>query len=257
MPNNTSAAEQSDTTYKAKHDQLIAPTSTENDSMMVEPIEDPSLPDQDSSSGEDPSSADIPTDSSSQDDSSNTPAETKPVQKQKTIIHEEPSRYYWYDNWLWVGDGRAVNMTQDVNVPSYAKTNADLTWFKDNANELYKYKHTTIVINIGLQDMNNIQKYIETFNAMPDDFVKNNYIYFMSINPVDEALEKSSESGTYKNKMIENFNNALKANLRNDVYFIDMYSYMQEHGFATFDGIVYDAATNEMIYDRLLATIGA
>ena len=159
-----------------------------------------------------------------------------------------------YDKWIWVGDSRTVGMSLYISMTYLAKSSMGLEWFKTVANELYDLEGYNIILNFGINDMHNINGYINFYNNMPAQVFEKNKIFIMAVNPVDEARE--AETGYLaQNSMIEWFNQNMKANIRNDIDFIDTYEYLTKTGFDTVDGVHYDGNTYIKIYNFMVETI--
>ena len=159
-----------------------------------------------------------------------------------------------YDKWIWVGDSRTVGMSLYISMTYLAKSSMGLEWFKTVANELYDLEGYNIILNFGINDMHNINSYINFYNNMPAQVFEKNKVFIMAVNPVDEARE--AETGYLaQNSMIEWFNQNMKANIRNDIDFIDTYEYLTKTGFDTVDGVHYDGNTYIKIYNFMTETI--
>ena len=157
--------------------------------------------------------------------------------------------------YVFVGDSRFVGIQNslkgfiDQDVEIVAKIGEGLKWFKTVAPDLYKMKGKTIIFNFGVNDLYNADKYIEFYNSMPEEFMKNNTLVFMSVNPVDEVQE--AEHGfNVKNSDIEKFNDKMKNGL-NKQYFhiIDTNTYLQRNGFMMTDGLHYYNNVNRQIFE--------
>lgn len=147
--------------------------------------------------------------------------------------------------YIFVGDSRFVGMSecQSKNDKFICEISQGYDYFRnqqDNIKELDNY-NKNIVIGFGINDLHNIDKYIEFVN-------KNIYkgtVYFLTVNPVDENLY-------YKitNKEIDDFNYKLKKNAKN-YKVIDTNNYLGKYGFKTSDGVHYDYETYQLIYDYI------
>ena len=150
-----------------------------------------------------------------------------------------------YKDYIFVGDSRFVGMNNvlpahtGVEVEVIAKTGQGLKWLKQTAPSLYGNKGKTIIFNLGVNDLHNASKYVEFYNSLPQDFMENNTLIFMTVNPVDEAVE--AEHGyKVKNIDIENFNKKLRAELDPHFKMIDTNTYVQlKDDFRTTDGLHY------------------
>ena len=81
-------------------------------------------------------------------------------------------------------------------------------------------------------------------------------IYFLSVNPVDEAKEKSTNQMyiTY-NSNINKFNDEVKKGLDSSITYLDSNAYLKANGFGTVDGIHYDEATYKKIYNFISTNV--
>lgn len=167
---------------------------------------------------------------------------------------EEVKPYYYYGEWVWIGDSRTVGLSNCVSIDSFAKGSMGLNWFIENSETIYAYRYKTIVINLGVNDLGNVWNYVNAFNNMPDEFIQNNCIYIMSVNPVDEAMERRY-GYSVRNESIEFFNDNLRDNLREELYFMDCYNYLQNIGFSTADGVHYTYNTYVDIYNYMITSV--
>ena len=158
-------------------------------------------------------------------------------------------------SFVFVGDSRFVGMKNaikgrvDGDVEFVAKVGEGLAWFKKIAPDLYKKKGKIIVFNFGVNDLHNASKYVDFYNSMPKDFMENNTLVFMTVNPVNEA--KEAEHGfKVKNTDIEKFNSKMKAGLdKGHFQIIDSNTYMQLNNYQTTDGLHYFNDTYRMIFE--------
>ena len=157
--------------------------------------------------------------------------------------------------YVFVGDSRFVGMKNavkgyiDQDPEFIAKIGEDLKWFKTVAPDLYDLKGKTIIFNFGVNDLYNAGKYVEFYNSMPEDFMKDNTLVFMSVNPVDEA--KEAEFGyKVKNEDIEKFNDKMKAGL-NKQYFhiVDTNTFVLQNDLQTTDGLHYYNHIYRLIFE--------
>lgn len=100
------------------------------------------------------------------------------------------------------------------------------------------------VINLGVNDLGNVDKYKEKYEEIAkDSSVK---VYIESVNPVKNYP-------TVSNEQIENINNTFKH--INNTSYIDVYNYLLENGFETADGLHYKPSTSEIIYKKIKESI--
>lgn len=155
---------------------------------------------------------------------------------------------------VWVGDSRTVGMKNNIDGENnfwVAQTGEGYKWFTEKA--IYQAKHAlkegegyTVVFNLGVNDLDNVDKYIDTLNELQDGEWSNaGQIIVLSVNPVDETKHKN-----VKNKQIEEFNNKMKTKLKKKIKYVDTYSQLLGH-IGTDDGLHYDKNTYQKIYDTV------
>ena len=159
---------------------------------------------------------------------------------------------------LWVGDSRTVGMQSAITEGEnkwICSVGKGYNWFVNTAiNTVNKsLKDTdTIVVNLGVNDIGNYEKYTNKLNALIDsDWKKAKSVVVMSVNPVDEA--KCAGNYAIKNNQIEKFNAYLKKNLRRKIVYVDTYTSLLGN-IQTDDGLHYSASTYKSIYDKIRDT---
>ena len=153
-----------------------------------------------------------------------------------------------YDKYFWIGDSRTVGLAEyyDINYSGIVGCGYDfLSQYIDSFAEI---RNLNVIINLGVNDLNNYDKYLETLNNMPQEFYDNNNLYFLSINPCNGNY-------SYLNTDINTFNNNMLMNLRKEYTFLDCNSYLKSVGFVTTDGLHYDEITYTDIYDFVIYNI--
>ena len=153
---------------------------------------------------------------------------------------------------IWVGDSRTVGMQQAVEGTDknewICKTAEGYNWFVNKAigsvNSKLK-KDDTIVFNLGVNDLGNVDKYVKKLNSLANgDWKKANKIIVMSVNPTDS----SKYSGGATNEAIKNFNSKMKSGLDGSIKYMDTYSQIKD-SMKTSDGLHYDKATYKSLYN--------
>lgn len=149
---------------------------------------------------------------------------------------------------IFVGDSRFVQMKNSVGKNSYtwvAESGKGYNWFSKTAIaqiDSCAGNGSKILINLGVNDLGNLQKYISLVNAKADEWTeKGATVYYASVNPVL----------TYNNvteDQVEYFNSQMQANLNDNVHWIDSHSYLVSVGYRLVDGLHYSTETYQTIY---------
>ena len=177
-----------------------------------------------------------------------------------------------YKDIFWVGDSRTVGLGSNVlgfsitnnsiiNDSMCASVGQGLAWFTSDAitskrNEIYALKGYNVIFNLGVNDYSGAdQKYLDFYNNLPEDFIKNNNVCVMSVNPIN-ATKCQANSYNVSVDGIEAFNEAIKNGLPDGITYIDTYSDMQgfigSDGAGTADGLHYTADVYQKLYDDVL-----
>lgn len=149
---------------------------------------------------------------------------------------------------ILVGDSRFVQMKNSVGENSctwIAEISKGYNWFNETAVPQIDScvgKGSKILINLGVNDTSNLQKYISLINAKADEWVdKGAIVYYSSVNPVWENPNVSEEQ-------VEYFNSQMKSSLNSNVHFIDSHSYLNSVGYRLVDGLHYSTETYQTLY---------
>ena len=166
----------------------------------------------------------------------------KKEQEKKKNISEE--------NIVIIGDSRTVALKEIIgkNYKFICENGMGYDWFVKKAiPELNAYKDTKIIIiNLGVNDYGNCEKYISKINEENIEWQKKGYlVYYMSVNPVDDVHYNFSIT----NADINQFNETMYTGLDKTIYWIDTNSYLQDTGFRTVDGLHYTEDTSRKIVE--------
>ena len=133
------------------------------------------------------------------------------------------------DKVVWVGDSRTVGMNLIYNnsLDVVAKSAMGYNWMIQNKSGFINRRGYNIVVNMGVNDLYQIDKYIAFYNSLSDEFLTENNVYFMSVNPVDE-IKQLSYGYNSSNSAISNFNSKIKSKLNSKIKYIDTYNYMMK-----------------------------
>ena len=184
-------------------------------------------------------------------------ATTTPVIETQPVATMPPQEYRHFDYYVWAGDSRTVGFAACCGIAGesvLAKEGIGLDWCRENINSLYSLEGCNIIFNFGVNDLGNVYSYVDFYNDLPDEFLQKNQVFVMSINPVDEAIERQ-KGYSVTNASIDNFNNILRDNLRNDIYFLDVNAYLKNIGINTWDGLHYNASTYQDMLNYIVETI--
>lgn len=163
------------------------------------------------------------------------------------------------DYTIFVGDSRTVGMCQTVRVGtsedcSIAKDGANYNeWLSTNEtlgrikSKLTEHPNSNVVINMGVNDYGNIDKYITLYNKLSSDYPKARFV-IVSVTHVDD-----SKTRFVKNKDIENFNSKMKNGLNSNITYCDIYSYIKNNysKYTDGEGVHYDKETYTAIYKEI------
>lgn len=147
-----------------------------------------------------------------------------------------------YADIFWVGDSRTVGLSYNVAIDYLGEVGVGIALLNRNRDSICQIRNKTVVFNLGVNDLHNNRAYLNWYNSLPDEFLDNNKVILLSVNPC---------SGSYQrlNSGIEDFNNTMKDGLDNRITFLDSYSYLNWKGFSTTDGLHYTSGTYIDIYN--------
>ena len=171
---------------------------------------------------------------------------------------------------LFIGDSRTVNLWMvytnasywatdevfytDGNINFLAKGAMGLNWLKDafERREVADFEDYNIIFNLGVNDLNNANNYIDYYNSLPEEFYQNNNVYFMSVNPLDAV--KAAGVTTATNEQIFEFNKIYEDGIPENSYYIDCCEEFFDNDGAgkTQDGIHYTNEVSREIIDWVI-----
>lgn len=170
------------------------------------------------------------------------------------------------NNFIFIGDSRTVAYKDVVDIKDYdfvtfiAKVSQGYDWLSTEAlNKLQNRLDTTdlkydIILNLGVNDLNNINKYISFYNKLAKDNPNHNF-YVVSVNPGDDSKLKANGYKYTSNAKIEAFNNKMKESLNDNIKYIDSYSHFMKNGFDTVDGLHYTTESSKNILNFVSDTV--
>lgn len=167
---------------------------------------------------------------------------------------------------LFLGDSRTVGMKQALSASGYdltnhsflAKVGKGYSWLTTQSSALAGLESTPqiIIVNLGVNDLGNCKKYQQLYETYMTGCWQNCPVYIVSVNPV------CSPCHSVTNSQIESFNKSMQDWINEEnasapaetfpIHYIDTYSYLQENGFSSSDGLHYSSGTYLRIYDYIL-----
>lgn len=148
---------------------------------------------------------------------------------------------------VFVGDSRTLGMKDAVGDGcTYLGAEGEgYSWFSTDgvlalADYLGSNPSQTIILNLGVNDPENINVYIDLYKKLISEYPSCRF-YVLSVNPLDEHADFNTT-----NEMIELFNATMKSSFPDN--YLDCYSYLKETGFETVDGLHYSDATYQKIH---------
>lgn len=149
---------------------------------------------------------------------------------------------------ILVGDSRFVQMQENVGANSctwIAESAKGYAWFEEKAIPRIDGcvgSGSKILINLGVNDPGNHQKYLTLVNAKAAEWTAlGAAVYYASVNPVWENPYVTEEQVKY-------FNSQMQSGLSSDVHWIDSHSYITSIGYKLVDGLHYNAETYQNLY---------
>lgn len=155
--------------------------------------------------------------------------------------------------YIFIGDSRTVGMKNATGSNDIwsAKESVGLSWMQSTGVaqiESYVGSGSAVIILMGVNDLYKSDSYVSYINSKASEWTgKGAKVYFVSVLPTD---------GSYNslNSEITSFNSKMKSNLKS-VKYIDTNSYLKETGFTTVDGLHYDNATYQKIYNHIKSNL--
>lgn len=193
-----------------------------------------------------------------------TPVGSVPVAQQtKQLVHIPDYPIHF------IGDSRTVGLEYALNSYGYslehhsftAKVGQGYSWFSRQT-ALTQLPPSILIINLGVNDLGNVNRYQELYTMYADTCWKDSAIYIVSVNPC------CSPCTSVSNQQIQDFNTSMQEwitdyNAENvsaraetlPIRYIDTYEYLTANGFSSSDGLHYSADTYCRIYDYILSQI--
>lgn len=160
-------------------------------------------------------------------------------------IHHSSGDYNRNGSYLFIGDSRTVGMSYFEPMEYFAEVSCGLSYFYDNYDAITAYRGYNIVFNLGVNDLYRLNDYINMYWNLPQEFVENNHIIVVSVNPTDGSY-------SHLNSDIDWYNSNLSISLPEGFEWIDTNSYLRSIGFSTSDGLHYQGNTYCDIYNAIV-----
>lgn len=191
---------------------------------------------------------------------------------------------YKYKRVVFIGDSRTAYMENVLKnagahtkgIEFISKVGGGLDWFRTVAYpKLYSIvknetasilaKPTAVVINLGINDLENQNGYVLYMNSIAKELKKHNCeLFFMSLNPVNRSMLKEAGKKDRSEAKVRLFNNALRSALGAQYSYIDTYSKLKKNGYGfdssstgiggSDDGLHYTAKTYKRIFTYCMET---
>ena len=158
---------------------------------------------------------------------------------------------YLHNDWNGSTISRLASGLSEANGDVWSSKGAmGLDWMRSTGvpNVEANFKSgTAVIILMGVNDLFNIDNYINYVSSKASAWKsKGANVYFVSVNPC-------SGSYSHMNGNIVNFNNRIKS--ISGVKYIDTYNYLISNGFTATDGLHYDKATYQKIYNHVVSNL--
>lgn len=159
---------------------------------------------------------------------------------------------------LYIGDSRMVGMQTTLNnsnIKFIAAESSGYNYLVEKQSEIASTitdnKIKFVVFASGINDLNNIDSYINFYNSyLADEKSKVNYL-FLSVNPVNNTKAKAN-GYTVTNEDIKKFNDTLSTAVGDQ--YIDSYSKIKGLINST-DGVHYEDSTNKKVHEIVIKYI--
>lgn len=162
----------------------------------------------------------------------------------------EEQRHHEVSQMIFVGDSRVVGMSMAGGYSYVGKESIGYDWFVSDGvyqmlDQMNAWPDADVILCFGINDVANIGSYITEYQYLVDSYPDTRF-WFMSVNPVNDGM--ASSCGYFINSdMVISFNNVLQQAFTER--YLDVYSYLQENGYGTSDGVHYDVGTYLVIQE--------
>lgn len=155
---------------------------------------------------------------------------------------------------IWVGDSRTVGMGRALdNDNIYIGADGEgYDWLYETgvvelADAIQANPGTPVVFNFGVNDCDDIDKYLDIYRAIEAEY-PDTHFYYLSVNPIEPTL-----CDNVTNEEISDFNNQLRKEFPDQ--FIDSFTFLQINETVTVDGVHYSEEDYQKIYNFAAAQV--
>ncbi len=152
-----------------------------------------------------------------------------------------------------VGDSRMVGLCsykwyKNDKGTCIAKVSMGYSWLVSTAiPEVAKVsKKKNIVVNLGVNDLGNVDNYIKKYKELANGDWKNSNIFLLSVNPTKGKYDNLNSNITKFNDKLKSF-----AKEKSNVIYCDSYNFLKNNGFGSSDGLHYNEETSKIIYSQI------
>ena len=210
-----------------------------------------------SSSSNKSSSSSSRSSSSNNKSSSSSSSNSRSSNNSSSNSNSSSNKNSTYNKVVLIGDSRFYGQSnykfENSKTTYIAKSGEGLQFLKNSNSKIKSYdsNSTAFVINLGVNDLYNVNNYISYINSLALSLKGD--VYYLSVNPVDEVKE-SYNGYSVKNSSINDFNSKMRSGLKN-VKYLDSNSHLKSKGFDTVDGVHYTKDTYQKIYNFIATNV--
>lgn len=176
---------------------------------------------------------------------------------------------------IWMGDSRFVGLSRAIrhgeNDVFISKGAMSYDWFSTEGlsqlmQELAKDPERIVIINFGLNDCANncagwdayfVEDYVDTINRLTSLYPDTRF-FFASVGLINGDYERGAGRGTLPQNQVCDYVDVFNYTMYSECIaeYIDLSEYLVRDGYKTVDGVHYDAATCEKIYNYCVVKAG-
>lgn len=163
---------------------------------------------------------------------------------------EEEKQHHEVSQMIFVGDSRVVGMSMAGGYCYVGKEGIGYDWFVSEGvyqmlDQMSICPQADVILCFGVNDVANIGSYVAEYQYLKENYPDTRF-WFMSVNPVNDGM--ASSCGYFINSdMAVSFNRVMQQAFPEQ--YLDVYSYLQENGYGTSDGVHYDIGTYLVIQE--------